>query len=116
MLGICELLVARRLTKKVVLTRLPVGHTHEDIDAVFGIIWKSNSGLCILSPQQYKTALEWAMKKRNVTVTIEDVFCLPDYKKYMEPCIDPLLERYFVIFHSYCLPCGLIVCNVDTQN
>jgi hypothetical protein len=100
MLGICELLVARRLTKKVVLTRLPVGHTHEDIDSVYGVIWKSNSGLCILSPQQYKRALEWAMKKQNVTVTVEDVFCLPDYKKYMETYIDPLLERYFVIAYS----------------
>jgi hypothetical protein len=28
-LGIAELLVARRLTRKVVVTRLPVGHTHE---------------------------------------------------------------------------------------
>ena len=35
MFGICELLVARGLIRKLVLTRLPVGHTHEDIDAKF---------------------------------------------------------------------------------
>jgi hypothetical protein len=29
---ISELLVARRLTKRIFITRLPVGHTHEDID------------------------------------------------------------------------------------
>ena len=40
MKGVCELIVARGLTKRVVLTRLPPGHTHEDIDAVFGKIWK----------------------------------------------------------------------------
>ena len=32
---VMELLVARRLTKTVYLTRLMVGHTHEDIDARF---------------------------------------------------------------------------------
>ena len=30
---VMELIVARRLTKTVYLTRLMVGHTHEDIDA-----------------------------------------------------------------------------------
>jgi hypothetical protein len=37
-LAICELLVARRLTRQVILSRLLVGHTHEDIDAIFAII------------------------------------------------------------------------------
>jgi hypothetical protein len=32
-LAFCELLVALRMAGKVILTRLPVGHTHEDIDA-----------------------------------------------------------------------------------
>jgi hypothetical protein len=35
-LGFLELLVARCIAKKVVFTRLPVGHTHEDIDGCFG--------------------------------------------------------------------------------
>jgi hypothetical protein len=36
----CALLVARRVggVETIVVTRLPVGHTHEDIDAKFGII------------------------------------------------------------------------------
>lgn len=38
---ICELLIIRKLTKKVVLTRLLVGHTHLDIDGVFGKLWTS---------------------------------------------------------------------------
>ena len=33
LLAMCELLVALKLVRKIVLTRLPVGHTHEDIDA-----------------------------------------------------------------------------------
>lgn len=38
---ICELLVAKGLVKKVVLSRLPVGHTHLDMDAVFGKVRKA---------------------------------------------------------------------------
>ena len=64
------------LTKRVVLTRLPVGHTHEvcpytafglllspnemfaaplfrqDIDAQFGVLWKRLRGNFIFSPQE----------------------------------------------------------------
>lgn len=36
-IAIAELMVYRGLCKKVVLTRLPVGHTHEDIDARFEV-------------------------------------------------------------------------------
>jgi hypothetical protein len=32
-LALCELLVALRIVREIRLTRLPVGHTHEDIDA-----------------------------------------------------------------------------------
>lgn len=38
---ICELLIIRRLTRKVVLTRLMVGHTHLDADGIFGVLWVS---------------------------------------------------------------------------
>ena len=34
-LAMCELLIAKRLTKRIYFTRLMVGHTHEDIDAKF---------------------------------------------------------------------------------
>lgn len=35
----CELLVAKRIFKKVVLSRLLVGHTHANVDADFSHIW-----------------------------------------------------------------------------
>lgn len=49
-LSICELLVIRRLCKKVVLTRLPVGHTHENIDGKFALIWVEARNETILTP------------------------------------------------------------------
>ena len=36
--GFMELLVALRVVPEIYLSRLPVGHTHEDIDAMFGIM------------------------------------------------------------------------------
>lgn len=50
-LAMCELLVARRLCTKVVLTRLPVGHTHENIDGKFALIWVEARNSSILTPQ-----------------------------------------------------------------
>ena len=39
MIGLSELIVAKGLTKRLLITRLPVGHTHEDIDSKFAKIW-----------------------------------------------------------------------------
>lgn len=50
-LAVCELLVVRRLCKRVVLTRLPVGHTHENIDGKFALIWVEARNETILTPQ-----------------------------------------------------------------
>lgn len=38
-LAALEYLVSMRLCKEILFSRLPTGHTHEDIDAVFGVIW-----------------------------------------------------------------------------
>ena len=52
-LALCEFLVAKRLTRKVVLSRLPVGHTHEDIDSSFGLIWRRLMATKALTPMKY---------------------------------------------------------------
>jgi hypothetical protein len=49
---ISELLVAKGLCKRVVVTRLPVGHTHEDIDSLFAKIWKKLRRMHVITPQQ----------------------------------------------------------------
>ena len=36
---LCELIVAKRLVNRMVVSRLLVGHTHCDFDAAFGKIW-----------------------------------------------------------------------------
>jgi hypothetical protein len=52
-LAMMELLIAHRVTKKIVLCRLPVGHTHEDIDAMFAKIWKRVRNSHVLTVAQY---------------------------------------------------------------
>ena len=93
MKAVCELMVARGLAKRVVLTRLPPGHTHEDIDAVFGKIWKYLAKRSIYTPQGYRRSLLISLHKRNIDVIIEDIFCVPNYREYLHEYIDPRLTR-----------------------
>ena len=51
--AMAELLICKKMAKKIVITRLPVGHTHEDIDAFFGTIWGAFRDKSLLSEQVY---------------------------------------------------------------
>lgn len=103
-LAMMELLVAKRLVKKVWYTRLPTGHTHEDIDAVFALLWEWFKGKNILTPQQYKDELEEFFKEspsvhfRNLEV--EDVFIVPDYIKFLQSHIDHKLAKLHTLLHT----------------
>lgn len=52
--ALCEYLVRQRVFDRIEAARLPVGHTHEDIDAMFGVLWRAAQGKTIISPQQWK--------------------------------------------------------------
>jgi len=94
-LAMCELLITYGLTKKVVVTRLMVGHTHCDADGIFGILWKRLWREIILTPQQYKEAIEDALESLPVPACVEDVFVVPDYVSWLKPHIDPKLSCLF---------------------
>jgi len=90
----CELLIINGLTKKVV-TRLMVGHTHCDADGIFWIIWKKLWEEIILTPQQYKEAIEDALRTIPVPATVEDVMVLADFVAWLKPHMGPKLSRLF---------------------
>ena len=91
-IAMCELLVARRLTKKIVLTQLLVGHTHEDIDSKFGVLWRYIRKKHIHTPQEYKIHIEAALSLPNMECKVKDIFAIPDYKSLLDKHTDPLFE------------------------
>jgi hypothetical protein len=52
--SLCEYLVQEGVFDHIEAARLPVGHTHEDIDALFGVLWKAAQGKTLITPQQWK--------------------------------------------------------------
>jgi len=92
---ICELIVAKGLTKRIVLTRLMVGHTHCDIDAVFGRLWKYNvRDRHLLTPDAYKEAVIKSCSTEVAPAEVKDIFVVPDYADYFEGYGDPKFANY----------------------
>ena len=109
-LGYCEFIVARRLVDKVVVTRLIVGHTHCDIDAFFGVIWKKIRDATILTPQQYEEAIKEALASVGIPIIIEDVFVVPDFQAFISPHLLDISRAFKLqwIFEyiGYCESCS----------
>ena len=94
-LCIAELLVAKGACRRVVITRLPVGHTHEDIDSLFAKIWKKLRRMHVITPQQYAKLAKAALWKDGRPVEVEDVFCVPDYASFVaKDCGDKVFGRW----------------------
>ena len=68
MFGLCEFLVEQKVFSRIELSRLPVGHTHEDIDAMFGTIWTRLRSKTMLSPDEFKTECMLALKATKTDV------------------------------------------------
>jgi len=57
-----ELLLRLNIFDEIYVNRLPVGHTHEDIDSLFGILWNHLKFEPIYTPQHYEVLLLRAFK------------------------------------------------------
>lgn len=92
---ICELLVHHGILDEIYNTRLPVGHTHEDIDAKFALIWVRIKGMHLKTPQVYKRMIEQALgKKGALPVHVIDLHVIPDFNELLEPMFDKKYGRY----------------------
>ena len=90
-LAVLSYLVAKRVLglQKIVLTRLPVGHTHEDIDGIFGRISRYIYDRHVITPQAYAKAIKAALKgKSGINTEVIDLYVIPDYESYFSGCID----------------------------
>ena len=76
---------------EILLTRLPVGHTHEDIDALFGHIWTSYRLNPCLTMTDYKEVVQRCFSRNSkVNASIEDVNVIPDYYSFLKPHNDKI--------------------------
>lgn len=94
MIGMCELLVARKIVKRIVLSRLMVGHTHEDIDGRFAKIWTRVRNAYVLTMSQYKSNIEAALSREELPCKVVDLFAIPDYDSFIRPHVDKKFGRY----------------------
>ena len=92
-LAMLELLVVKRCCREVYFTRLPTGHTHEDIDAAFAIIGSCFEVKSCETVQQYKDRITAALQDSLLNAEVEDVLTVPDYCSILKDCIAPGLSR-----------------------
>jgi 3',5'-cyclic AMP phosphodiesterase CpdA len=82
LIALCEFLVGKRVIRRsITLTRLVVGHTHEDIDAMFAKIWKHCRSNFCMTPKEYEQNIKSAFKNK---CDVEDVFVVPNYAAKLE--------------------------------
>lgn len=79
---------------KVVISRLMVGHTHEDIDARFALIWKRVRSAFVLCMSQYKKAIEQAVSRDSLPCAVKDIHTVPDYSSFITKHMDKKFSRY----------------------
>ena len=92
-LSLLELLVVKRVCRLVYYSRLPVGHTHEDIDACFAVIWRIFRHTTCSTLDEYKRKIETSFKSEQLSAFVEDVWVVPNYQGFLENCIDTKLSR-----------------------
>lgn len=93
LLAMLELLVVKRCCREVIFTRLPTGHTHEDIDAAFSVIRSCFKFASCETIQMYKQRIEEAFGDTALNAHIEDVYAVPDYCTLLGGCIVSGLAR-----------------------
>ena len=89
-LAFLEFIVAKRLTQRAVFTRLPKGHTHNDIDGGFGVLSEAMATEVIPTLDQFD---ELIATPRLSMFNVEDVMIVSDYESFFEPHIDPHIKR-----------------------
>jgi hypothetical protein len=77
---------------KVLYTRLPTGHAHEDIDAVFGTLSTYIKPLPLPTLEDFYSAIRDAFKDPSVKVDVIPVDIIPDYK-FLGTIVDQSLSR-----------------------
>lgn len=69
----------------MVLIIITLGHTHEDIDAIFGHIWQKLKLSYCTTPEKYRDLIKSALSSTPAKkVEVYDLFTIPDYVSYIK--------------------------------
>ena len=89
-----EHLVLRNFCPLIILARLPVGHTHEDIDSRFGKIWTHMRSKHVKTFDEFYSTIKGAFAFKDNT-TVQPVFAIFDYKAYYDQFVDENLKALY---------------------
>jgi hypothetical protein len=93
-LAACEHLVFKKFCPYIILARLPVGHTHEDIDSRFGKLWVYMRDKHIYTFDEFSDVIKNAFGDSG-NVFVQPIFAILDYKSYYDKFIDKhLVDKY----------------------
>jgi hypothetical protein len=93
-LAACEHLVFKKFCPYIVLARLPVGHTHEDIDSRFGKLWVFIRDRHVYTFDGFSNIIKEAFGNSG-QVFVQPTFAILDYKSYYDQFIDKhLVDKY----------------------
>ena len=90
----------KRLCRKLKLSRLPTGHTHEDIDAIFGLIRKYFLRFKTIDTfSQFKDGLQHMFwQDKDLHLLKPEVYpllvCIPDYKQFYREFLDKSFSTF----------------------
>ena len=90
----CEHLVFKEFCPYILVARLPVGHTHEDIDSRFGKIWTFVRDRHVYSFDGFCTIIKEAFGNSD-RITVQPIYAILDYKTFYDQFIDDkLVDKY----------------------
>lgn len=93
LLSMLELLVVKRMCRLVYYSRLPTGHTHEDIDACFALVWLCFRNKPCETLQGYKKIIEETLDSTSLNAKVIDVYIIPSWQTFFDGCIDSRLSK-----------------------
>ena len=90
MFAYLSLLTARQVFEEIIVRFLIVGHTHEDVDVMFGYFSKALKHNPIYTLSALMDLLMWSRKPNPVPHFVEEV---SDFKSYVDPFLLKGVER-----------------------
>jgi len=95
--------VTKKIAREIIYSRLPTGHTHEDIDACSGVIRKHLFNNEYETLSKFKNLIETAFISQKLTAEVLFVNVIPNYKEFLSGhnSIVFLLIFSFLIFQLF---------------